>query len=147
MKYDPVEIARQFLFVREAGQNTGQRVEAIQHWSGGAEAHGTSWCCWFVTMVLDLCFQGASPIPRGGVCETVHQLAIANGWLSDTPEIGALYFYVDATGHAHHIGFVTSLDPLEGIAGNTSEDGASSNGDRVAEHAIRATVFANYPRD
>jgi len=56
MKYSPTDIARQYLFVREASQNKGQRVEAIQKWSGGDA--GQSWCCYFVTMVLDICFQG-----------------------------------------------------------------------------------------
>lgn len=59
MKHSPTDIARQYLFVREAGQNKGQRVEAIQKWSGGQQ--GDSWCCEWATMILDICFQGESP--------------------------------------------------------------------------------------
>ena len=138
--YDPLAIARQFLFVREAAaQNTGQRVEAIQHWSGGVE--GQSWCCFFATMVLDICYQGQSPIPREGACETVHQLAKQNGWLTESPSPGDVFLRLHAdTDHAHHIGFVTEVNAdgsIGTISGNTSEDGTSSNGDRVAEHDIR----------
>jgi hypothetical protein len=129
-----VDIARLFLSVREAGANKGNRVEAIQHWGGGMA--GQSWCCWFATMVLDLFYSGASPIPRMGACQDVYDLAKKNGWLTPVPSVGDIFLYVNDQDHAHHIGFVTSVLPLTGIAGNTSEDGTSSNGDRVAEHSI-----------
>lgn len=134
MKYQPLDIARQFLYVREAGANTGQRVEAIQKWGGGEK--GQSWCCWFVTMVLDICYQGDSPIPREGSCQTVYELAKSKGWLTDLPIPGDIVLSVDANDHAHHIGFVSAVAPLASIAGNTDAGGTSSNGDRVAEHAI-----------
>ncbi len=64
--FDPVDVARQFLYVREAqaqGQNRGLRVEGIQHWAMGT--FGDSWCDEFaVGFVLDICFQGDSPFPR-----------------------------------------------------------------------------------
>lgn len=144
MQADPVAIARLFLHVREAGPNTGQRVEAIQKWCGGQA--GQSWCCYFATMVLDICFGGKSPVPRLGVCQDVYDLAKKNGWVTTTPSVGDLYLFVTPDDHAHHIGFVTSTDPLTGISGNTSEDGTSSNGDRVAEHTIGRAVFVAYPR-
>ena len=148
MRVDPneiVRIARLFLFVREAqtlGQNRGQRVEAIQRWSGGQP--GDSWCAQFATMVLDIVYAGESPIPREGSCQTILELARAKGWLTDKPSVGDLFFYVNSAGRAHHIGLVTATSPLTGIAGNTSADGTSSNGDRVAEHAISARIFAHY---
>ncbi len=145
MKYSPTDIARQFLFVREAGQNKGQRVEAIQHWSGGQPEQ--SWCAYFATMVLDICFQGTAPIPRLGACQEVYNMAKAKGWLTATPAKDDLFLYVNDADHAHHIGFVT--DPGQGIAGNTSADGTSSNGDRVAEHGISAgphVKYVHYPR-
>lgn len=146
---DIVQIARLFLLVREAGPNNGQRVNGIQMWSGGKDALGSSWCAWFVTMVMDLFFQGKSPIPRQGGVQAIRTLASQQGWIADTPSVGDLYIYVDTNDHGHHIGFVTSVDPLEGIAGNTSADGTSSNGDRVAEHGISAghgTIeFVHYP--
>ena len=147
---DPIEIARLFLFVREAGQNTGQRVEAIQKWCGGQA--GESWCAYFATMVLDLAFQGAAPIPRQGSCQAIHELAHARGWLTDTPNVGDLFLRLHPdTGVAHHVGFITRTgDPLGTIAGNTSADGLSSNGDRVAEHdmspAANTVAFVAYPR-
>lgn len=146
--YDPVVIARQFLFVREAKeQNTGLRVEAIQRWSDGAK--GQSWCCHFATMVLDICYQGASEVPRTGSCDVVLARAKTNGWIVTDPAPGDLVLSINPNDptDAHHIGIVTSADPLTAIAGNTSADGSSSNGDRVAEHAISATnkVFVRVP--
>lgn len=141
-----VGLARRFLYVREASPNAGQRVEAIQRWSGGAK--GQSWCAHFATMLLDLAFGGSAPIPRTGSCDEIYQLAKAKGWLTATPAVGDLFLYVrDGTEDAHHVGIVTSVAPLRGIAGNTSADGKSSNGDRVAEHDISAHVFVHYPRE
>ena len=148
MKYSPTDIARQFLFVREAGANTGQRVEAIQKWSGGAA--GQSWCCYFATMVLDLCFEGKAPIPRLGACQDVYDLAKKNGWLTTKPVKDDVFIYVNDDDHAHHIGIITIDGGGIGIAGNTSEDGTSSNGDRVAEHGLTTNYahikFIHYPR-
>lgn len=146
MKYQPLDIARQFLFVREAGANTGQRVEAIQKWSGGEK--GQSWCCYFATMVLDICFEGNAPIPREGACQSVYDLAKQKGWLTTTPVPGDIVLHVDDKDHAHHIGIVSVVSPLTSIAGNTDDTGTSSNGDRVAEHAInpKGKVFVRYPR-
>lgn len=142
-----VAIARLFLHVREAGgQNCGQRVEAIQRWSGGVK--GQSWCAYYATMVLDLAFGGNSPIPRLGACEDIYDLAKAKGWVTETPATGDLFLYVDGSDHAHHVGFVVgvSFAEVDGIAGNTSKDGISNNGDGVYEHAIRTSVFIAYPR-
>jgi hypothetical protein len=129
-----VEIARLFDFVREAGQNHGARVNGIQVWGGGSD--GDSWCCWMATMWLDLFFKGQSPIPRTGSCQQVYALAKQNGWLVDDPRPGDFFVYVNAAGLAHHIGLVTANAPLAGIAGNTSRDGISVNGDGCYEHAL-----------
>lgn len=133
MKYSPTDIARQYLFVREASQNKGQRVEAIQKWSGGQA--GDSWCCEWATMVLDICFQGSAPIPRLQACQDVYMMAITNGWLVENPMKDDIFLYVNDENHAHHIGFMTDIYKT-GIAGNTSSDGKSSNGDGVYEHEI-----------
>jgi hypothetical protein len=143
--FTAVDIARLFLHVRETTQNQGQRVNSIQMFSGGKDALGQSWCAFFATMVLDLAYQGASPIPRQGGVQDIRDLATKNGWTTDTPSVGDLFFYVDANDHGHHVGFVSQVDPLLGIAGNTDANGTSSNGDRVAEHAITATHFATIP--
>jgi hypothetical protein len=138
---DVIAIARLFRFVRETSQNQGQRVNAIQTWSGGADALGTSWCAWFVTMVLDLAYQGKSPIPRMGSVQAIRDLAQSHGWVVNVPQVGDLFLYINAENHAHHIGFVSNLEPLSGIAGNTSSDGTSSNGDGVYDHPISAHTF------
>lgn len=138
-----IDIARLFLFVRETPeQNRGLRVEAIQHWSTGQ--FGDSWCAEFATMMLDLLYQGNSAIPRLSTAQGIRDVCTKNGWTTDTPSVGDLFFYVDANDHAHHVGFVTQVEPLTGIAGNTSTDGTSSNGDGVHEHAITATHFASH---
>lgn len=153
MKFSASTIARQFSYVREATgpQNTGQRVEAIQKWSGGLV--GQSYCCHFATMILDICFQGNAPIPRLGACQDVYNIAKQNGWITDSPNVDDLFLYVNTDDHAHHIGIVTGVQKLSGkvvsvsgIAGNTSPDGKSSNGDGVHEHDISTTVFVAYPR-
>lgn len=145
-----VEIARLFLFVRELDGNTGARVNAIQAWGGGPG--GQPWCAYFATMVLDLAFGGDAPIPRTGACDDILRLAQANGWLSDTPHVGDLYLYLKTPDDAIHVGIVTDVDATgyTGISGNTSEDGLSANGDRVAERRLTLrpgkTVFVRYPR-
>lgn len=138
---------RRFDYVREAKeQNTGQRVEGIQRWGGGAK--GQSWCCYWATMMLDVWYQGSAPIPRLGACEDVHQLARSNGWLTDEPEVGDIVLTVNDADHAHHIGILTAMEPLTAIAGNTSADGKSSNGNGVYENTISMTNkrFVKYPR-
>jgi hypothetical protein len=141
-----VEIARLFLFVRESAENNhGLRVEAIEHWGGGDP--GQSWCCYFATLVLDLEFQGRSPIPRLGECQEVLDLARRNGWVIPAPEVGCLVISLDANGHAHHIGICTGTAPLATIAGNTSEDGVSVNGTGVFAHEIspNGKVYVRVP--
>lgn len=145
MEYSPSAIAKQLRYIRESAvQNRGLRVEAIQHFSAGQ--YGDSWCCEFATLVLDICFQGQSPIPRGGSCQDVYDLAKHHSWINYNPAVDDLFLYVNVNDHAHHIGIVTSLNPLTGIAGNTSKDGVSSNGDGVYTHEINAKVFVHYPR-
>lgn len=142
-----VDIARLFLFVREASPNCGQRVEAIQTWSGGATARGTSWCAWFATMVLDLYYQGTSRLPRGGSTEEIHRMAKNFRWIVAGPQPGDIVLSINEQGVAHHVGIVTAINPLTAIAGNTSQNGTSSNGDRVAEHPIdpQNKVFVRVP--
>lgn len=139
------EIARLFLYVREAGANHGLRVEAIQHWSGGQA--GDSWCAEMMWMWLDLFFQGNAPVDRFQSVEAFHQTAIANGWAVDAPQPGDLVLSINSAGVGHHIGLVTGVTPLTSIAGNTSEDGVSANGDGCHEHAISPDnkVFVRIP--
>lgn len=141
-----VDTARQFLFVREVSQNRGRQVEAIQRWANGQP--GDSWCCEFVTMVLDISFCGKSPFPPLRAVEDVYNLAKKNNWMTITPSEGDLFIYVDSNNHAHHVGIYTGNN--NGIAGNTSQDGMSSNGTGVFEHSLNMspthTLFIRYPR-
>src|SRR4051812_13876039 len=124
MKYSLTNIMRLFLFLREAGANKGMRVEAVQHWCGGKP--GESWCCYLLTMALDICFQGLSPIKRMGACQDVYDLAKKNGWVlnaNEIPDVDDIFIYVNEVDHAHHIGCITVPGGKIGIAGNTSEDG------------------------
>ena len=151
--YDPVQVARQFRHVREApsvGQNRGLRVEAIQHWSNGQ--FGESWCADFAWMVLDIAYQGNCPMPRTGSTQLQLSQAIAKGWVVETPQINDLFYRVHpSTKTPHHVGFVTRVYPdrIGTIAGNTSDDGLSSNGDGVHEHDVRmdtkTLVFVRLP--
>ncbi len=129
-----VEFCRFWGGVREVPQNHGQRVNGIQTWGGGED--GDSWCCFLATMWLDLFFHCNSPVPRTGSCEEVLQLAIKNKWIVADPQPGDLYVYLNDAGLAHHIGVVTGVAPLTGIAGNTTPDGVGVNGDGVYEHAL-----------
>lgn len=143
---------RRFLHVREVKDNDGLRVEAIQHWSGGTK--GQSWCAWLFLMVLDLVFVGKSPFPRDaefGACEKIRSYSEAQGWLRDLPHVGDAYLFVK-DGKAHHVGMVTEVGngTFKGIAGNTSEDGKSSNGTGCFEHEFtinpETMKFVAYPR-
>lgn len=138
------ERARQFTYIREAqelGQNRGLRVEGVCRFAGAdlavlAKKDGPSWCCYAATLVLDMHFRGESKITRTGSCQEVYEWALEHHCVIDAPEIDALFLYVNAAGHAHHIGIVSGLEPLMGIAGNTSKDGRSSNGDGWYEHEL-----------
>lgn len=146
--YSPTDIARQFKFVREVPQNQGLMVNAIQRWSGGS--NGQSWCAYFVLFVLDISFGGKNlnPLVRSGAVQDIYNQAKRNGWMIENPMKDDLYIYVDSNDHAHHIGIFT--ENWNGIAGNTSEDGKSSNGTGVFEHELTrdsaGIKFIRYPR-
>jgi hypothetical protein len=59
----------------------------------------------------------------------------------------------DPVKHLGHVGIITSVVRIDGkvvslivIAGNTSADGRSRNGDRVAEHEASLDKLAGYVR-
>ena len=156
-----IDRARDFLFVREAGQNKGLMVESIIHWSGGIP--GQSWCAYFVLFIFDIVYGGKdkNPLVRSGAVQDIYEEAKNKGWMVEDGQPGDLFIYViPDKDHAHHIGIVTArmevnedgklLIKRQGIAGNTSADGKSSNGDRVAEHEIISGVslkFIHIPDD
>ena len=131
-------VARHFLFVRETqGPNRGAWVSMLQRFCGGHD--GDSWCADFVSFVLDIAYRGHAPLSKTG--STLHMLneADANHYRVSTPAIDDLYFFLRLDGTPHHVGIVTNIAPLTGIAGNTSDDGLSTNGVGVFEHEIPRT--------
>jgi hypothetical protein len=135
MKASLTTCARRLNYIRETdGQNLGAWVEFLQRFCGGVP--GDSWCADFVSVILDVAYHGHSPLPKTGACQPILNAGRAKGWEVHTPQADDLFFYVDDAGNAHHIGIVTGVSPLVGIAGNTSEDGLSSNGTGVFEHAL-----------
>jgi hypothetical protein len=152
---DPVAEFRKYKYFREAGENHGLRINGVQVWAGGHD--GDSYCCELTWVVLDVCFQGNSPLgDRKQACEDVYQLALREGWITDTPQPGDLFVYLDANGHAHHIGMLTEINAdtptgWNAVAGNTSQDGTSSNGTGVWEHPLLrprtgSIKYIAYPR-
>ena len=141
-------VARHLLFIREyGGANRGHWVNFLQRFCGGQA--GDSWCADFVSVVLDIAYMGAPPLRKSGSTRHMLDEAQTHGWIVTTPRIDDLYFFVYADGGPHHVGIVTDTAPLMGIAGNTSEDGLSSNGVGVFEHQIPAgprTVFVRLPQ-
>lgn len=138
-------IARRFAFVREFdGPNRGAWVEFFQRFCSGSP--GESWCMYWLSVVLDIAYHGKSPLRRTGSCAMALAECRMKGYMvHGDPQANDLYFYVNPSGHAHHVGIVTATEPLTGIAGNTSEDGLSSNGVGVFEHVVHAKVFARLP--
>lgn len=142
----PTAVARRFSFVRETlGENKGAFVSKFQRECGGKD--GDSWCAFFVSFVLDVACFGAAPLRPTGSTRTMLADCRTKGLIVTKPVIDGLFFYVKPDGTPHHVGIVTDVKPdgsVIGIAGNTSEDGKSSNGTGVFEHEIStvSTVFA-----
>lgn len=128
-----VQFVLKFRYLREIGQNQGLRVNGVQLWSGGQP--GDSWCLELVWFLLDIWTEGKCPFDRMQNVEAFRQHAKAKGWETHIPVPGDLVVSV-TDDHGHHIGICTGLAPFKTFAGNTSEDGKSSNGDRAAEHEV-----------
>lgn len=128
-------VARHLAFIRETeGPNRGAWVGFLQRFCNGQD--GESWCADFVSVVLDIAFHGRSPLAATSSTRVMLAEATRKGLLVAVARPDDLYFYVRADGTPHHVGIVTDVAPLVGIAGNTSEDGLSSNGTGVFEHDI-----------
>jgi hypothetical protein len=140
-------VARHFAFVRETlGPNRGHWVAFFQRFCRGQE--GESWCADFVSVVLDVAYMGKPPLAPTGSTKAMLSQATVKGYGVTVPRVDDLYFFVRADSTPHHVGIVTDTFPLSGIAGNTSEDGLSSDGVGVFEHAISSgprTVFVRLP--
>lgn len=126
-------LARSYIDVRETeGPNCGPQVRVFQHFTGNGD--GDSWCCSFVCYLLNKA--GNTTFKKSGACQDIYAQAKTLGRVIEKPEVGCLFVYVTDEDHAHHIGIITGVTPLTGIAGNTSADGVSSNGTGVFEHTL-----------
>ena len=144
-------LARKLKYLREAGPNSGLRVNGVQRWCDGHD--GEPWCLYFATMVLDIAYEGQCAVKRMGSCEALHKIAFQKGWVTTTPGVADLALRVSNTGWAHHAYLLTDVsrpDVLGTISGNTSEDGLSSEGTGVFEHEVQRSdslVYIHYPRE
>lgn len=149
MTHSLATIARRLNFIRETeGPNRGAWVAMLQRFCNGID--GDSWCSDFASFVCDVAYHGRPPLRKSGASHARLSEASAKGYVEPVAAVDDLYFFVDAAGHAHHEGIVTSIAPMKGIAGNTSEDGKSSNGVGVFEHELNLgpgrIVFVRLPR-
>lgn len=152
MLASPVAVARRYFFVRETeGPNDGTWVSFFQRFTGNRP--GDSWCASFLSVILDIVYKGIPPVKRSASCQQILEECSRKGFIAladGKPETNDLFFYLDLQGRAHHIGVVTLVDVrgVFGIAGNTSEDGASVNGTGVFEHrlTVERIVYARLPR-
>lgn len=147
-------LARRYLFVREVGgQNKGVWVQLFQQYT---DTHiGDSWCASYVSYILGLACAGYSnaPLPRTASCDVLLEYAKSEGICSDLPHVGDVFLLLNSSTDAHHTGFVSvvkSPSLITTIAGNTSPDGKSSNGNGCYEHDLAVTtgtiLFVRYPR-
>jgi len=146
--YDLVEEARRWRFVRETlGPNRGVFVEAFQRIGDGKP--GDSWCADALSTWLWICYQGPAPLPRTGSCAAMYEVAKQQGYITTNPQPGDVFFRVNRDeDHAHHVGVVCAVreNDFDGIAGNTSDDGISSDGTGVFEHAIQFSPSLTFVR-
>ena len=144
-------ISRHFYHIRETlGPNRGFFVSMLQRFCHGKD--GDAWCADFVSFVLDIAYMGKPPLRKTGSTQEMLSEAKVKGFFTTTPRADDLFFFVREDGTPHHVGIVTDVDSpglsFIGIAGNTSDDGTSSNGTGVFEHAITLTngvVFVRLP--
>jgi hypothetical protein len=125
-----VQIAESQEGVREVPENRGVKVEAYLRSIGLGP--GNPWCAAFVYWSIQQASEQLNvnnPFVRTGFCPTIASWAQQHDILVDVPEPDDVFLvYTSATGgHAHHTGFVTSVNGAEfgTIEGNTNIDGSS----------------------
>lgn len=144
---DLIAHARSFEFVRETAPNSSPEIDRWLARLGLPP--GNSWCAAYACcMVLDLDPHTQLKASAGALA----LLAKNQPLRVQTPQPGDIVVW----DHGHglgHVAIVTSVVRVGGavggltaIAGNTSADGASRNGDRVAEHEVSLQNVAGYLR-
>lgn len=142
-------IARRLSFIREVdGPNRGAWVSMLQRFCNGQD--GDSWCADFVSFCEDVAAHGKPALVRSGSCQAKLDDARRKGYVVPQAQVDDLYFFINASGSAHHVGIVSGIAPLIGVAGNTSASGTSNNGTGVFEHELNidpaSIVFVRLPR-
>lgn len=124
--------------ISQIGQgNDSDGSNKYNEWYWGYRAR-SAWCAVFITW----CFKQVGIISRlDGLtnkagCEPWRRWAVANGYWSTTPKVGAivLFDWNPATGDgADHIGVVEKVNAssITTIEGNTSKSGSQDNGGKV----------------
>ena len=132
---DLIATARKYLYVRETAPNSGPHID---EWLAAVGCKsGDSWCAAYA------CAMVRETNPRFKFhpsASALHLLANNPNLITFDPRPGDLVVY----DHGHgvgHVAILTATTTVDGrlayattIAGNTSADGKSRNGDRVAEH-------------
>jgi hypothetical protein len=146
-----IAVARRFLFVREVGgPNRGIFVEFFLRMVGAKP--GEPWCAAFASVILWMVYLGKPPLPMSASCDVLLEACRRKGYMVPEPEPGCLIFSMRSANDAHHVAIGTDgTEPgaatVGTIAGNTSEDGTSDNGDGVYEHPVsrKNKLYARMP--
>jgi hypothetical protein len=145
-------IARRLSFIRETdGPNAGSWVNWLQR-HGGDGVEGDSWCADFESVVEDIAYKGKAPLPRTGSCQTKLEYAMKTR-LGGRGAAGGRRVLLRQRRRDTRITSASSPHPIPSSPaslGNTSADGASSNGDGVWEHELNVSrahiVFVRLPQ-
>lgn len=138
--------ARSFLYVRETAPNEGPEVDGWLHRLGLPP--GKSWCAAFAScMVRDV--DPGNALKQSA--SSLHLLSNNPGLKIESlddlqPGDIVVWDHGEGTGHTAIATQTTKVTGklmyFSAIAGNTSADGKSANGDRVAEHDVPLDRFA-----
>jgi hypothetical protein len=144
-----IATARRYLDVRETSTNAGPHID---DWLRAVGCNpGVSWCA------AAVCAWIAETDPKNTFHRSASALSLLERNLAiviNDPQPGDVVVWShDPVKHLGHTGIITSTINVDGklasivvIAGNTSADGQSRNGDRVAEHECSLDKVAGYLR-
>jgi hypothetical protein len=108
-------VARRLLFIRETdGPNAGKWVQFLQRFCYGVK--GDSWCADFVSVCMDVEYEGNPPLRRSGSCAVLLAYCEAKGYLVSSPVADGLAFAVDPQRptKAHHVAITTAAAEPDG---------------------------------
>ncbi len=146
---DLISRARHYLYVRETGTNEGPEVNKFLAFVGCKP--GCSWCAGFVSYIIH---ETDPTVVFHKSASALSLLEKNPDLVTDDPQPGDIVVFLhNVTKHLGHVGVLTEVVRINGevagidvIAGNTSADGTSRNGDRVAEHPCSLDKVQGYLR-